>query len=204
MSEDSNTRTREETPIKIDYDNVDVAAIMDQIKRAIAARPHPMFEEAPPSPHGPEGMVVPVAAGEGPSGFKARMKRILLRVMRPFAPLVKFLVFPVQQELRQTIVALDQTNRRLDYLFVTVEKELAKLSDAMSRRMDAEIPPLREDVVSLRDYAKLLHNLSHNLVVELTKLKIEEETLKNKVRIMEKDFEFLGRRERALEEEVLK
>jgi hypothetical protein len=38
----------------------------------------------------------------------------------------------------------------------------------------------------------------------MSKLKIEEETLKTKTRIMEKDFDSLGKRERALEKEVLK
>ena len=54
------------------------------------------------------------------------------------------------------------------------------------------------------EYTKLLHSLSHNIVVELSKLKIEEETLKGKTRIMEKDFEFLGRREKALEKIIEK
>jgi hypothetical protein len=49
-----------------------------------------------------------------------------------------------------------------------------------------------------------VHHLSHNLVVELSKLKIEQEMLKTKVRIMEKDFEFLGKREKALETEIVK
>jgi hypothetical protein len=38
----------------------------------------------------------------------------------------------------------------------------------------------------------------------MTKLKIEEENLKIKARILEKDFEFLGQRERALEDQILK
>jgi hypothetical protein len=49
---------------------------------------------------------------------------------------------------------------------------------------------------------KLLHNLSHNLVLELTKLRVETDALKSKTRVMEKDFETLGRRERVLEKQV--
>lgn len=52
------------------------------------------------------------------------------------------------------------------------------------------------------EYVKLIHNLSHNLVVELTKLKVEEENIKIKNRIMEKDFEFLSRKEKVLEKKV--
>ena len=36
----------------------------------------------------------------------------------------------------------------------------------------------------------------------MTKLKIEEEHLKLKTRIMEKDFEFVSRKEKALEEKI--
>jgi hypothetical protein len=56
----------------------------------------------------------------------------------------------------------------------------------------------------LKEYTKLLHLLGHNMVVELSKLKIEEETLKTNVSLMKKDFEHLGQRERALEQEVFK
>ncbi|MEA2004868.1 MAG: hypothetical protein U9O50_01150, partial [Acidobacteriota bacterium] len=55
-----------------------------------------------------------------------------------------------------------------------------------------------------KEYTKLLHNLSHNIVVELTKLKIEQENLKLKVRIMGKDFEFLDKKEKQLEKNVFK
>jgi NADH/NAD ratio-sensing transcriptional regulator Rex len=61
-----------------------------------------------------------------------------------------------------------------------------------------------DDIGRIKEYTKLLHSLSHNVVVEMTKLKIEEENLKIKARILEKDFEFLGKREKALEDQVLK
>ncbi len=54
-----------------------------------------------------------------------------------------------------------------------------------------------------RENTKLLHNLAHNLVVELTKLKIEQETVKSKARIMEKDFGTLEKREKSIEKKVL-
>jgi len=52
------------------------------------------------------------------------------------------------------------------------------------------------------EYVKLLHNLDHNLVVELTKLRIEFETLKSRARILEKDLEAQTRRERVLEKRL--
>jgi len=202
MTKKTKTPSRDERPIEFDYDHVDVASIMDQIKGKIASRERPLSGDAPPL--GPAGPLPPAEPVREPSGIKAGLKKILLKLMRPFAPLIKLLVFPIHQELRRTIVTLDQTNRRLDSLFAIVQKELPELGEALNRRLDSELPPLREDIVRLKEYTKLLHNLSHGLVVEMTKLKIEEETLKNKVRIMEKDFEFLGKRERALEEEALK
>ncbi len=54
-----------------------------------------------------------------------------------------------------------------------------------------------------RETVKLLHNLGHNLVLELTKLKVEEEALKSKVRVLEKELEMLGKREKAIEKRVL-
>ncbi|MGD0783062.1 MAG: hypothetical protein ABSA30_09425, partial [Candidatus Aminicenantales bacterium] len=49
------------------------------------------------------------------------------------------------------------------------------------------------------EYIKLLHLLDHNLVIELTKLRIEHDALKSQLRLLEKDLEFLTLRERALE-----
>ena len=54
-----------------------------------------------------------------------------------------------------------------------------------------------------RETVKLLHNLGHNLVLELTKLKVEHESLKSKVRVLEKQLETLDRRERVLEKRTL-
>ena len=202
MSEKRKILSGDEKPIEIDYDRIDVASIMGQIKGRIASRERPASGDA--SPSGPAWPLPQPEPEAEPSGVRAGSKKILLKLMRPFSPLIKLLVFPVHQELRRTIVTLDQTNRRLDSLFAAVQKELPELRDAVNRRLDAALPPLQEDVIRLKEYTKLLHNLSHGLVVEMTKLKIEEETLTNRVRIMEKDFEFLGKRERALEEEALK
>jgi len=159
--------------IAIDYDRVDVARIMEQIKEKTAA------EAGGESPDSGAG-VVPIAAIDFAAG-QGKARRILLKIMSPFSPLIKLVTLPVHEELRRTILILDHTNRRLDEL----EKERQRLD-------------------RLQEYTKLLHHLCHNLVIELSKLKIEEETLKTKTRIMEKDFEFLGKRERTLEKEALK
>lgn len=175
-----------EEEINIDYDNIDVADIMDQIKRKIATQPikpaegdlknEAFYSSSGPSPAGPEE----------PSGTKAKVKKLLLRVMKPFSPLIKVMILPVHQETQNNF---DQTNRRLDFL----NEKLDHLNQATNKRVDLAL-----------EYTKLLHSLSHNIVVELTKLKIEQENLKVKTRIMEKDFEFLGRKEKAIEKEIFK
>ncbi len=166
--------------IKIDYDNLDVADIMDQIKRKIASQGETPLREEPsledyrtvtPSriqeKLGMEGEQVP--------GWREKLRWIASKFINPLAPFIKLMVLPVHEEVVRTAQGLHQTNLRLDdELFKAVE------------------------------YTKLLHNLCHNLVVELSKLKIEEESLKSKTRILEKDFEFLKKRGKALEELLLR
>ena len=131
--------------------------------------------------------------------------------MKPFSPIIKLLVYPVHKELRDTILKLDETNRRLDFLFEKQIPELKRAIDVVNvkthnfnintnKRIDAAF----KDINKIKEYTSLLHALSHNMVVEISKLKIEEENIKLKARIMEKDFEFLGRKEQALEKEIYK
>jgi len=200
-------------PIQIDYNHIDVSNIMDQIKAQIAERPKASpLELQQPLREGRsvEPQPQPQPENEGPAGPRSRAKRIMLKVMKPFAPLIKFLVLPVHEELRQTILSLDRTNRRLDSLCATMEETQRRLDIAVedvNQRVNETNNRVDEAFLQIsrrNDYIKLLHNLSHNIVVELTKLKIEEESLKSKARIMEKDFEFLQKREKALEKLALK
>jgi hypothetical protein len=161
----------EKEKIAIDYERIDVAQIMEQIKEKAAAEGGgelPLYGTGAAPAAG-----IDFAAGQG------KGRRVLLKIMSPFAPLIKLFTLPVHEELRRAVLILDHANRRIDGL----EKE-------------------RERIDRLQEYTKLLHHLCHNLVVELSKLKIEEEMLKSKARILEKDFEFLGKREKALEKEI--
>ncbi len=191
--------------IRIDYDHLEVSDIMDQIKKKIDARPKdesdgPASDEKPPT----ESPLNPSEFEEsGPSASKS--KKLLLKLMKPFSPIIKLLVLPVHQELRETIYTLDRTNKRLDLLsdFINgaldeVKTNLSQFNKETNKRVDLAY----EDLTRAKEYAKLLHNLSHNIVVEMTKLKIEEENLKIRLRILEKDFEHLKSREKALESRV--
>ena len=163
--------------IEIDYDHIDVALIMDGIKSKVAAEAGGAARTSgddSPLPLGPD-----LEAGQG------RARRFLLRLMSPFKPLIKLFILPVAEEHRRTVLILDHANRRIDRL----EHDRHLTAERLNR---------------LQEYTKLLHHLCHNLVVEMSKLKIEEETLKTKTRIMEKDFDYLGKREKALEKEVFK
>ncbi len=169
--------------IKIDYENFNVADIMEQIRNMIANRP---AEPESSLPKGTNDSLLPASSSpemESPQGSQVKAKALLLKIMKPIAPLIKFLAFPVHQELRNTIEILDRTNKNLETLWEKHELAVRDLDKG-------------------KEYIRILHNLSHNLVVELTKLKIETEHLKIKTRIMEKDLEYLGQKEKILEKEV--
>jgi len=169
---------QEVNEIKVDYENIDVADIMAQIKRKIASQPKKELEQEIDREElqFSSGLYTPEPS-EG-YGIKLKIKRILLKIMRPISPLIKLLVLPVHEEVRETVLNLDRTNRRIDYLIDELNKT--------------------------KQYMKLLHNISHNVIMELTKLKIEHENLKLKARIIEKDFEFLDKKEKELEKKAVK
>jgi hypothetical protein len=181
--------------VEIDYDKLDVASIMDQVKKAAAAKP--------PDPGRDETEAMVPAAGpasssgggasfgpppEGPPGLKQKLKAKALKAMAPFFPVIRLFALPLHEELKALARELDTTNRRLDTRF----DGLARTSDDRFKDLDRAM-----------EYVKLLHTLNHNLVVEITKLRIEMDGLKSKARILEKDMESADRRERALEARLL-
>lgn len=188
MSPDNDAAPRENLPIEIDYDNIDVGRIMEAIKSKVAQEVGREEEKSLAEPAGSAPGAPQAAETDSfpePSVRRTGMKRLLLKIMRPFAPLIKLVILPVYEEQRQTLLSLHNTNKRLDALVSMLHEEIEKNNRN-------------------REYTKLLHHLAHNIVVEMSKLKIEEETLKTKTRLMEKDFETLIKRERALEKEIFK
>jgi hypothetical protein len=57
-------------------------------------------------------------------------------------------------------------------------------------------------ILQSSEYIRLLHNAVHNLIVEASKLKTDEELLKTRMRILEDKVEFLENRQRALEKRL--
>lgn len=195
--------------IEIDYENIDVENIMIQLQEKIKAIPADPLEKESNKENEAQQADSPDTSSEFPPEM-SRVKKILLKIMTPFSPLIKFLVLPVHQQVLDTDWKLHQTNTRLDRLDVSVSEELLRLSQALGKlekRLDAlekKTDGIYDRLGRRMEYTKILHSLVHNLVVELTKLKIEEESLAVKARILEKDFEFLKRKEKALEKIAFK
>ena len=228
--------SREAVRVETDSDHVNAAAEGPpaEISEANASR------EAAPSSHSPisTSPESPQPAPSEPHGAKPKIKKIVLKLMRPFFPVIRFLALPIHEELRATIKSLHETNIRLDNLYPLLnmqaekyDRSLERLEVSFDRKRDVleasfdrkrDLLEARLDVAGERthrgelrldlleerikdldksmDYIRLLHNLDHNLVVELTKLKVETDTLKSKFRILEKDQELAQKRERTLEE----
>lgn len=106
--------------------------------------------------------------------MKSVFKTIFSKLARPFRPFIRVLIQDAHQDL------MIETYDRL-------------------RRLEQEEGDQRK-----KEYIKLLYGLSHNIVVELTKLKIEVEDLRVKLSILEKEFENFKKRERALEKRLIK
>jgi len=191
----------EKKEFAIDYDNIDVEDIMGQIRKKIASQPE-VSEPGDPLPVEPPSASAPLPHPPGsPSGGKAKIKSILLKIFKPVSPVIKFLVLPVHQEVMDTAQNLHATNERIDSVERRMDGNFNQILQKLGEVDRATIARL-EELNRIREYTQLLYNISHNMVVELTKLKIEHENLKLKARIMEKDFEFLGKREKALEGKV--
>jgi hypothetical protein len=159
---------------KIDYAHVDVAQLMDQIKAKASHSAAPdAAEEAGPCASGAPVWQPP----QGPLTLKKKAKIKLLRFLTPFFPVMRLMALPVHEDLMQTNNKLNEASAKIDLLLH------------------------RRDIT--KEYIKLLHVLCHNLVMELTKLRIEHDTLKSKVQVLDKDFEFLGKRENVLEKKIV-
>ncbi len=182
---------------RIDYDRIDVADIMAQVKMKVAERPpEPEAETPRPAvPVPPPAPEIPVAGPAEPPparGWKGSLKRAVRFFVRPYLPL---------------LIAVDEWYRFRTNLpvYIRIDEtatELMKTRDKLQEGLSDTRNDLGTKLGTTRETVKLLHNLSHNLVLELTKLKVEEEALKSKVRVLEKELETVGRREKAIEKKV--
>lgn len=179
---------------RIDHDHIDVADIMDQVKKKAAERhPEPEAPAVPsPAPAAPAERPAPPPAAPPSRGWKGLLKRALRFLLRPYQ---SFLI-PIDERFRF------RTNLPVNIRIDEVATDLMRTRDALAEDLDKTRWDLIARLGTTRETVKLLHNLAHNLVVELTKLKVEEEALKSKVRVLEKELETLGKREKAIEKKV--
>jgi hypothetical protein len=108
---------------------------------------------------------------------------------------------PLEESLRETGPAKAVLKK--------IRRLFAPLIRFMTRPLYIE---LKTDILQLQkkdrivlqgsEYIRLLHNAMHNMIVEVSKLKTEEELLKTKISILEDKSEFLENRERALEKKL--
>ncbi|MDP2915537.1 MAG: hypothetical protein Q8O91_08805 [Candidatus Aminicenantes bacterium] len=183
---------------------------------------------APPAPPQTDGNLEPQGAKQKIKKIVRKLMRPFFPVIRLLAFPIHEELRATIKSLHETNVRLDNLDRLLQLqaekydqslqrLEVRFDLSLQMLETKFEQKFDfagerTDRTELRLDLLEerLKDldksmgYIRLLHNLGHNLVVELTKLKVEADTLKSKFRILEKDQEFAQKRERALEEQALK
>ena len=116
-------------------------------------------------------------------------KKILGKIRKIFFPIIRFMTRPIYNELRNITVELHNENK--------------KTSHSLSNEINS-IQKLLPTIYNSREYIKLLHNTINNMIVESTKLKIEDELHKTRIKVLEDKLEFLENRQRALEKKVYK
>ncbi|MCX6555078.1 MAG: hypothetical protein NTZ12_08710 [Candidatus Aminicenantes bacterium] len=122
------------------------------------------------------------------------------------------ILYPGAGENQSPSVSLEEALRETGPLKAVMKKVRSLFSPLirfMTRPMYIE---LKTDILQLQkkdrivmqssEYIRLLHNATHNMIVEISKLKTEEELLKTKIKILEDRSEFLENRERALEKKL--
>jgi len=191
-----NSATENGQPFLLPREGVDVEALMadieDSLKQKVAhgaltekeleeiarmeLRPLPDFQDVP---HTYENHLFPPDSGH----------RLPFIPDPEHASGPKGLVKKVFKRVRRLLMPL------LRFLFRPFREEIM----AWSLELHNE---LRPSVLQGRDYIRLLHNALSNLITETTKLKIEEEQMKIRLRSLEERMLFLEKRQRSVEEEV--
>jgi hypothetical protein len=198
--------------VEIDYDRLDVTEIMAQVKRIAASAPADLPREETPETSPEPRPAVPGPSAPPPSR-KDWLKVKIHRLMAPFFPLIRLGGLPLHEDIQAAVLQIDAANRRLDELAARLQETSERFNhrldeqavgfqvrlDALTDRVDFRLVDLDRSI----DYIRLLHTLDHNLVVETTKLRIEFEALKSRVRILEKELDAQSQREKSLEKRLL-
>lgn len=108
------------------------------------------------------------------------VKKILQKIRRLLMPLLRFMIRPFVNDLKNLTVELHNANKQ----------DIHNLKQTIPITFQS------------KEYIKLLHNSINNMIVEASKLKIEEEMLKTRIKVLEDKIEFLENRERAIEKKL--
>lgn len=114
---------------------------------------------------------------EGGSGVRGLVKKTLKVFRKVFSPFIRFFSRPIYNELKQFTVDRYNENSRLIYEF-------------------------DRSAFYSKEYIRILHNALSNLIHETTKLKVDQEMLKTRIKVLEDKVEFVENRERAIEKKV--
>jgi len=117
-------------------------------------------------------------------GWRGIGKKILGKTRKVLFPLVRFMTRPIFNELKQ--------------LNVDLYNDVASKISQNTHDTDY----YKRLSVQGKEYIKLMHNALNNLIVELSKLRIEMELTKSKLKTAEDKIEFLENRERAVEKKI--
>ena len=108
------------------------------------------------------------------------IKKILKKFRGLFMPLQRFMLRPFRTSLQNLMVELHNSNKQDIH------------------QLKALVPMIQQS----KEYIKLLHNTINNMIVEASKLKIEEELLKTRIKVLEDKAAFLEDRQRAVEKKL--
>lgn len=115
-----------------------------------------------------------------PESEGGAVKKLLGIVRKVLMPLLRFMVRPFLNDMKNLTVELHNINKQ-------------------------DVHNLKQTVpvtYQSKEYIKLLHNAVNNMIVENSKLKIEEELMKTKLKVLEDKIEFIENRERAIENKL--
>ncbi len=121
------------------------------------------------SPYSPHVFVAETEAGA--------IKSLMGKIRKGLDPLLRFFLRPHYNEIRNIVTELHNAN------------------GLGIHNLKQDNPILHQS----KEYIKLLHNALNNIIVEFSKLKIEEELLKTQIKVMEDRLSFLEKRERSIE-----
>jgi hypothetical protein len=149
MSEPENKSLREDESISIDYDRIDAASIMDQIKKKVARQKEEKGVEVSAEPVPDIQFSFEASPSQEPPGLKKRVKAKLVKMLRPLFPFLRVLALPVHEDLMKVVASLHETNRRIDQLdqrCTQINNTLGEKIGEVSSDLNAALSTLGEEL----------------------------------------------------------